>query len=109
MLSRIARRGEINLFIAAILVLLFSASPSYAAASTDMPWESPIQQIVDSLTGVVATSLMSLAIVVLGFALAYSEGPVLRRTLGVVLGCAIAATAASFAASLFGFSSGATF
>lgn len=109
MLYRTRQRGRINLFIAAILVVLLSATPSYAAAGTDMPWESPIQRIIDSLTGPVAQSALVLAIALLGLALAFSEGPVLRRTLGVVLGCALAATAASFAASLFGISSGATF
>ena len=80
-----------------------------AATGGDLPWETPLQRLAESFAGPVARSLLTLAVVGLGFALAFSEGPVLRRALGVILGCAIAATAASFALSFFGFTSGATF
>lgn len=94
--------------VAFLSPLLFAAS-ARAAASGDMPWEGPLQSLVDSFTGITAQLILILAIVSLGFALAFSEGPILRRVLGVILGGAIAATAASFALSFFGFSSGATF
>ena len=80
-----------------------------AATGGDLPWETPLQRLAESFAGPVARSLLILSVVALGFALAFSEGPVLRRVLGVILGCAIAATAASFALSFFGFTSGATF
>ena len=74
-----------------------------------MPWEDPIIRLVESLTGPVAQSLLTLAVLLLGFSFAFSEGAFMRRILGVVLGGAIAATAASFALDFFGFASGATF
>lgn len=85
--------------------------PSLAlAAGSDMPWEGPLQQIVDSLTGPVAQALGVLAIVALGFAFAFSEGgSTLRRVLGLVLGLSIAFAAATFGLTFFGFAGGLTF
>lgn len=53
--------------------------------------------------------LLILAIIALAFAHASSEGPVLRKVLGVILGFAIAATFAGYVLSFFGFSCVATF
>lgn len=96
------------ILVALSTVFVFSA-PAYAATGSGLPWEQPLQQLANSFAGPVTQSILILAIVALGFALAFSEGPVLRKVLGVILGCAIAATATSFALSFFGFSSGATF
>lgn len=100
-------------FSLVVLVVLFGtlAFPGAAfAAGTDMPWEGPIEQIVDSLTGPVAKALGVLAIVALGFAFAFSEGgSTLRRVLGAVLGISIAFAAAQFGVSFFGFAGGLTF
>jgi len=74
-----------------------------------MPWELPLDQLARSFAGPVEQSVLSLAVIALGFALAFSEGPVLRRVLGIILGGAIAAVAVSFTLSFFGFASGATF
>lgn len=80
------------------------------AAGTNMPWEGPLQKIVDSITGPVAKALGVLAIVSLGFGFAFSEGgSVLRRLLGVVLGLSLAFAAAQFGLSFFGFAGGLTF
>jgi len=54
------------------------------------------------------SGLLLLAIVALGVAVMWSEGPVLRRAFGLLLGGAIAAAAASIALTLFGVP-GATF
>lgn len=90
------------------LIVCASASPAFAAGS-GMPWEDPLDKLIKSLTGPVTQSLLTLAVLVLGFSFAFSEGAFMRRILGVVLGGAIAATAASFALDFFGFASGATF
>ena len=64
------------------------------AAGSDMPWEGPLEQIVESLTGPVAQALGVLAIVALGFAFAFSEGgSTLRRWLGLPLGITLHAAA----------------
>ncbi len=95
--------------VAIVLVGLSLAAPASAATGGDLPWEEPLQRLADSFAGPVTQAVLVIAIVALGFALAFSEGPILRRVLGVIMGCAIAATATSFALSFFGFSSGATF
>jgi type IV secretion system protein VirB2 len=90
--------------------VVFVFSNAALAAGTDMPWEGPLQQIVDSLTGPVAKGLGVLAIVSLGFGFAFSEGgSVLRRVMGVVLGLSLAFAAAQFGLSFFGFAGGLTF
>ena len=92
---------------AAAMALLPSAA---FAAGTNMPWEGPLDQIVQSLTGPVAKGLGVLAIVSVGFAFAFSEGgSTLRRVLGVVLGLSIAFAAAQFGLTFFGFAGGLTF
>ena len=87
-------------------VLVSASSPAYAAGS-GLPWEDPIIQIIDSLTGVVAQSILTGAVVLLGFAFAFSEGAFMRRVFGVVLGGAIALSAASIVLDLFGVAQGA--
>ncbi len=93
---------------AAVAAALVPSAAS--AAGTDMPWEGPLDQIVQSLTGPVAKGLGVLAIVSVGFAFAFSEGgSTLRRVLGVVLGLSIAFAAAQFGLTFFGFTGGLTF
>ena len=91
------------------LCLLFVALDSYASA-TGLPWESPLQKIVNSLTGPVAKILGVIVIVIAGFGIAFGEaGSGMRRIFQIVLGLSIAFTASSLIVSLFGFSGGAVF
>jgi type IV secretion system protein TrbC len=72
-----------------------------------MPWEGPITSVLNSLTGPVAQALCILAVVALGFGMAFSEGgSTMRRTLGLLFGCSIAVTAVTFATTFFGFAAG---
>lgn len=94
-------------------VLLATFSPQARAGTgggggSGLPWETVLQRIVDSFTGPVVQGVLVLAIVALGFAVMWSEGPVIRRAFGLLLGGAIAAAAVSIALTLFGVS-GATF
>jgi len=101
------RQHLLKLTVAALAIAMPKAA---FAAGTDMPWEGPLDQIVQSLTGPVAKGLGVLAIVSVGFAFAFSEGgSTLRRVLGVVLGLSIAFAAAQFGLTFFGFSGGLTF
>jgi type IV secretory pathway VirB2 component (pilin) len=72
-----------------------------------LPWEGPLNQVLASFTGPVAKALCILAIVLLGFGFAFSEGGGLRRILGLLLGVSIAVTATSFGVTFFGFDGGA--
>lgn len=99
-----------RLLTAAASVAVLLVPSSAFAAGTNMPWEGPLDQIVQSLTGPVAKGLGVLAIVSVGFAFAFSEGgSTLRRVLGIVLGLTIAFAAAQFGLNFFGFAGGLTF
>ena len=103
--------------VAGALTLLTLPSATLAATSgsgsgsgsggTALPWEGPLNQVLASFTGPVAKALCILAIVVLGFGFAFSEGGGLRRILGLLLGVSIAVTATSFGVTFFGFDGGA--
>ncbi len=91
---------------------LLASPPSALAAGgggggAALPWEGPLNQVLASFTGPVAQALCILAIVVLGFGFAFSEGGGLRRILGLLLGVSIAVTASSFGVAFFGFDGGA--
>ena len=97
----------------ALAAITLVATQSARASTTGiggsgLPWETALQKLVDSFTGPVMQGVLILAIVALGFAVMWSEGPVLRRAFGLLLGGAIAAAAVSIALTLFGVS-GATF
>jgi type IV secretion system protein TrbC len=100
-------------FRSGILAVALLAVPKSVLASTTggtgtaLPWEGPINQVLASFTGPVAKALCILAIVVLGFGFAFSDGGGLRRILGLLLGVSIAVTATSFGVTFFGFDGGA--
>ena len=89
------------------LIALALASPAYAAGS-GMPWEGPLQQVVDSITGPVARAAAVIAIVLAGITIIFSEGGSGTRKLAYVgLGIAIMFAATSFFLNFFGFAGGA--
>lgn len=93
--------------VAAILVVIAIASPAYASGS-GMPWEGPLEQIVDSITGPVARAAAVIAIVIAGTAIMFSEGGGGVRKLAFVgLGIAVMFAAVSFFLDFFGFAGGA--
>jgi type IV secretion system protein TrbC len=97
------------LWIAAAALASFPTSAFAAGGGgTAMPWEGPIESVLNSLTGPVAQALCILAVVALGFGMAFSEGGgMMRRSMGILFGCSIAVTAVSFATTFFGFAAGA--
>lgn len=83
------------------------ATPALASGS-GMPWEGPLEQIVDSITGPVARAAAVIAIVIAGIAIIFSEGGGGVRKLAFVgLGIAIMFAAVSFFLDFFGFAGGA--
>lgn len=92
-----------------MLVINLVATNVYAT-ETGLPWESPLEKILASLTGPVAKILGVVAIVLAGFGIAFGEASSgMRRIFQIVLGLSIAFTASSLIVSLFGFSGGAAF
>jgi len=92
-----------------IVGLLIMTAPAFAAGS-GMPWESPLQNVLDSITGPVLKSVAILAIIMGGLMLALGEGGgALRRFGGILFGIAIAFAAAQWGMTFFGFAGGAAF
>ena len=107
--TRAPRFPCVSAALAAIAAFLIDA-PAAFAAGTGMPWETPINEILNSITGPVAKAIGIMAIVLFGLAFAFSEhGSALRRGLGIAMGVSIAFAASSFGMTFFGFSGGAAF
>lgn len=95
------------LFASAAMLSVVLIDPAYAAGS-GMPWEGPLQQVLDSITGPVARAAAVIAIVVAGIAIIFSEGGGGVRKLAFVgLGIAVMFAAATWGLELFGFAGGA--
>lgn len=94
----------------AVAGMVFFLSNAALAASTDMPWEGPLEKILQSFSGPVAKIIGTIAIISTGLGLAFGEGGGgLRKGLQIVFGLSIAFTASSFFLSFFGFSGGVPF
>ena len=103
--ARRIRRASASL-VAGVSILAFSA-PAYAAGSS-MPWEAPLQQILDSVQGPVAKVISVIVIVVTGLSLAFGEtSGGFRRLIQIVFGLSIAFAASSFFLTFFSFGGGA--
>ncbi len=95
--------------IASVAALaLFAATASAVAAGTNMPWEQPLQQVLDSVQGPVAKIIAVMIIIVTGLTLAFGEtAGGFRRLIQIVFGISIAFAASSFFLSFFSFGGGA--
>ena len=91
----------------AVLVCALIAHPA-AAAGTNMPWEQPLSQILDSIQGPVAKVMSVIVIILTGLALAFGEtSGGFRRLIQIVFGLSIAFAASSFFLTFFSFGGGA--
>jgi type IV secretory pathway VirB2 component (pilin) len=77
--------------------------PAGTARAQSMPWETPLQNLQDSLTGPVARVFVMVAIVASGVGLAFGEGGNFwRKVCFVVFGASIVFGAASLVATFGG-------
>lgn len=91
--------------VAVISVLLITHAH---AAGSGMPWEEPLQKILDSVQGPVAKIVAVIIIIVTGLSLAFGEtAGGFRRLIQIVFGLSIAFAASSFFLSFFSFGGGA--
>jgi len=97
--------------LAASLALLTAGLvtvPAYAAGS-NMPWEAPLQSILDSIQGPVAKIVAVIIIIATGLTLAFGDtSGGFRRLIQIVFGLSIAFAASSFFLTFFNFAGGAT-
>ncbi len=83
------------------------STPAFAAGS-NMPWEQPLQQILDSVQGPVAKIIAVIIIITTGLTLAFGEtAGGFRRLIQIVFGISIAFAASSFFLTFFSFGGGA--
>jgi type IV secretion system protein VirB2 len=83
------------------------AAPAYASGSS-MPWEAPLQSILESIEGPVAKIIAVIIIIVTGLTLAFGDtSGGFRRLIQIVFGLSIAFAASSFFLSFFSFGGGA--
>jgi type IV secretion system protein VirB2 len=83
-------------------------TPAAQAAGSSMPWEQPLQQILESIEGPVAKIIAVIIIIVTGLTLAFGDtSGGFRRLVQIVFGLSIAFAASSFFLSFFSFGGGA--
>ncbi|RKF22629.1 conjugal transfer protein TrbC [Altericroceibacterium spongiae] len=100
-----ARRAV--LAASASLVALIISAPAYASGSS-MPWEAPLQSILESIEGPVAKIIAVMIIIITGLTLAFGDtSGGARRLIQIVFGLSIAFAASSFFLSFFSFGGGA--
>lgn len=103
------RDGTLAHFNAAMLIVAGAllAAPAHAAGS-DMPWEAPLQAVLDSIQGPVARIVAVIIIIGTGLTLAFGDtSGGFRRLIQIVFGLSIAFAASSFFLTFFSFAGGA--
>jgi type IV secretory pathway VirB2 component (pilin) len=99
------RRRARHLAAAAFVLML--AGPATAAGS-GMPWEQPLQKVLESVQGPVAKIIAVIIIITTGLTLAFGEtGGGFRKLIQIIFGLSIAFAASSFFLSFFSFGGGA--
>ena len=100
-------RSRLSAIALAGVVALTLAAPAHAAGSS-MPWEAPLQAILESIQGPVAKIVAVIIIIATGLALAFGDtSGGFRRLVQIVFGLSIAFAASSFFLSFFSFGGGA--
>ena len=93
--------------VTAVALLLAVALPAYAAGS-NMPWEAPLQSVLESIQGPVARIIAVIVIIATGLALAFGDtSGGFRKLIQIVFGLSIAFAASSFFLTFFSFTGGA--
>ncbi|KLK91918.1 conjugal transfer protein TrbC [Microvirga sp. KLBC 81] len=106
---RTVSRGCRTLATAApALSISLMLAPAAHASGSSMPWEQPLQQILQSIEGPVAKIIAVIIIIMTGLTLAFGDtSGGFRRLIQVVFGLSIAFAASSFFLSFFSFGGGA--
>lgn len=93
---------------ASALAISLMLAPAAHASGSSMPWEQPLQQILQSIEGPVAKIIAVIIIIVTGLTLAFGDtSGGFRRLIQIVFGLSIAFAASSFFLSFFSFGGGA--
>ncbi|MBZ9758246.1 TrbC/VirB2 family protein [Mesorhizobium sp. ESP6-5] len=83
-------------------------APVARASGSSMPWEQPLEKILQSVEGPVSKIIAVIIIIVTGLTLAFGDSSGgFRRLIQIVFGLSIAFAASSFFLSFFSFGGGA--
>lgn len=93
---------------ATTLIVSVMVVPAAFAAGSSMPWEQPLEKILQSIEGPVSKIIAVIIIIVTGLTLAFGDtSGGFRRLIQIVFGLSIAFAASSFFLSFFSFGGGA--
>ncbi len=107
MTSRLQVRHRLAMTTSAVAISIMTAPAAHASGSS-MPWEAPLQSILQSIEGPVAKIVAVIVIISTGLALAFGDtSGGFRRLIQIVFGLSIAFAASSFFLSFFSFGGGA--
>ncbi|MBD1202666.1 MAG: TrbC/VirB2 family protein [Rhodobacteraceae bacterium] len=86
--------------------VIATAGPALASGGSGLPWDQPIQKLVDGVSGPVAFGFAFMGLIALGVRWIYGGdlGPAAKMLMTLVIGVSILAFAAGFLAQLFGLS-----
>ena len=91
-----------------VAVVSMMLAPAAHASGSSMPWEAPLQSILQSIEGPVAKIIAVIIIIITGLTLAFGDtSGGFRRLIQIVFGLSIAFAASSFFLSFFSFGGGA--
>lgn len=104
-LKHVVQPARQGLRLAVVMALTIGSAQ---AAGSSMPWEGPLQSILESIQGPVARIVAVIIIIATGLALAFGDtSGGFRKLIQIVFGLSIAFAASSFFLSFFSFSGGA--
>ena len=93
---------------ASVTVISMMLAPAAHASGSSMPWEAPLQSILESIEGPVAKIIAVMIIIITGLTLAFGDtSGGARKLIQIVFGLLIAFAASSFFLSFFSFGGGA--
>jgi len=99
---------QLSRFCAFTTCLFYGLTGRVLAAGSNMPWEAPLQSILDSVQGPVAKIVAVIVIIITGLSLAFGDtSGGFRRLIQIVFGLSIAFAASSFFLTFFSFAGGA--
>lgn len=104
-LRRLAAPVQSGLLLA---VIMLATGRMARAAGSSMPWEGPLESILESIQGPVARIVAVIIIIATGLALAFGDtSGGFRKLIQIVFGLSIAFAASSFFLTFFSFAGGA--
>ncbi|TPJ37136.1 MULTISPECIES: TrbC/VirB2 family protein [unclassified Mesorhizobium] len=106
---RLSSRCHASLAAASSAIALnLMVAPGAFASGSSMPWEQPLEKILQSVEGPVSKIVAVIIIIVTGLTLAFGDSSGgFRRLIQIVFGLSIAFAASSFFLSFFSFGGGA--